>query len=82
MFVDDFLLPTGNLRESKTGAKRADVILVTKCPNDLDQSAEAKVLKKLKKFDKEVFLLQFLTEIKFWVLKKFLPQILQVMKFY
>ncbi|SHN01929.1 tetraacyldisaccharide 4'-kinase [Polaribacter sp. KT 15] len=55
LFVDDFLLPTGNLRESKTGAKRADVILVTKCPNDLDQASKAKVLKKLKKFDKEVF---------------------------
>lgn len=28
----DFLLPTGNLRESKVAAKRADMIIVSKCP--------------------------------------------------
>ena len=32
LFMDDFLLPMGRLRESREGAKRADVILVTKCP--------------------------------------------------
>jgi tetraacyldisaccharide 4'-kinase len=35
LFFDDFLLPAGRLRESKTGAKRADVIVVTKCPDTL-----------------------------------------------
>lgn len=32
LYLDDFLLPAGNLRESRNGAKRADVIIVTKCP--------------------------------------------------
>jgi tetraacyldisaccharide 4'-kinase len=31
-FYDDYLLPAGRLRESKIGAKRADVVVVTKCP--------------------------------------------------
>ncbi len=35
LFIDDLVLPAGNLRESITGAKRADVIMVTKCPKDL-----------------------------------------------
>jgi tetraacyldisaccharide 4'-kinase len=35
LFFDDWLLPAGRLRESKTGAKRADVIVVTKCPGGL-----------------------------------------------
>lgn len=35
LYVDDFLLPAGNLRESWRGAKRANVIVVTKCPIDL-----------------------------------------------
>ncbi|NMH29377.1 tetraacyldisaccharide 4'-kinase [Flavobacterium silvaticum] len=35
LYKDDFLLPTGNLRESRRGAKRANVIVVTKCPPDL-----------------------------------------------
>lgn len=32
-FLDNFHLPSGNLRESKKGACRADAIIVTKCPN-------------------------------------------------
>jgi len=31
-FSSDFLLPMGRLRESRAGAKRADLIVVTKCP--------------------------------------------------
>lgn len=32
LFMDDLVLPAGNLRESKKGFERADVIVVTKCP--------------------------------------------------
>jgi len=32
LFVKDYLLPAGRLRESKRGASRADAIVVTKCP--------------------------------------------------
>ncbi len=32
-FTRDYLLPAGNLRESRRGASRADVIVVTKCPS-------------------------------------------------
>lgn len=35
LYVDDFMLPTGNLRENKFGAKRAQAIIVTKCPEAL-----------------------------------------------
>jgi tetraacyldisaccharide 4'-kinase len=35
LYSDDFMLPTGNLRESRCGAKRANVIIVTKCPFNL-----------------------------------------------
>jgi tetraacyldisaccharide 4'-kinase len=35
LYSDDFMLPTGNLRESRSGAKRANVIIVTKCPFNL-----------------------------------------------
>lgn len=36
-FFTDFLLPMGRLRENRSGAKRADVIVVTKCPIDLSR---------------------------------------------
>lgn len=55
LFVDDFLLPTGNLRESRWGAKRADVILITKCPRNLSQSEQHKIYQKLSRFNKKVF---------------------------
>jgi len=32
LFTKDFLLPAGNLREGRNGYKRADLIIVTKCP--------------------------------------------------
>lgn len=31
----DFVLPTGNLREPRSGANRAQIIVVTKCPENL-----------------------------------------------
>ena len=34
-YFKDFLLPAGNLRESRSGAKRAQIIMVSKCPYDL-----------------------------------------------
>lgn len=55
LFTDDFLLPTGNLRESRGGANRANVIIVTKCPTDLNHQQQETIKKKLEKYQKEVF---------------------------
>lgn len=43
-FYKDKYLPTGNLRDSKSSAKRANVIIVTKCPTDIT-AGEMKNLK-------------------------------------
>jgi tetraacyldisaccharide 4'-kinase len=32
LYCDDYVIPSGTLREFRTGAKRADIIIVTKCP--------------------------------------------------
>ncbi|UII24922.1 tetraacyldisaccharide 4'-kinase [Fulvivirga maritima] len=34
-FYNDYLLPAGRLRESRKGADRADIIVVTKCPEEI-----------------------------------------------
>ncbi|NDP19621.1 MAG: tetraacyldisaccharide 4'-kinase [Paludibacter sp.] len=34
LYSRDLLLPAGNLREWRSGSKRADIIVVTKCPDD------------------------------------------------
>ena len=48
LFCDDFMLPTGTLREGRSGARRADVIIITKCPVDLSELAQDKIRKRHK----------------------------------
>ncbi len=48
LYCDDFVLPTGNLREPKSGAKRAQVIVVTKCPENLSNEQKTAITKRLK----------------------------------
>jgi tetraacyldisaccharide 4'-kinase len=47
LYADDYLLPAGNLRESRAGAKRANIIVVTKCPPALTLQEQEAVIKKL-----------------------------------
>ncbi len=54
LYCDDWMLPTGNLRENRSGAKRADVIIVTKCPESISESDTIRVRKKLG-IDKPIF---------------------------
>ena len=48
IYADDYILPAGNLRESRSGANRANVIVVTKCPPDISVAEQQKIIKKLK----------------------------------
>ncbi len=45
-FFNDFILPIGNLREPRTGAKRADLVLFTKCPSELSTDTKKKYIEK------------------------------------
>jgi tetraacyldisaccharide 4'-kinase len=47
-FFEDFPLPSGNLRECRNAAKHADIIIVTKCPENLTGEQKAYFLQKLK----------------------------------
>lgn len=44
LFTRDFFLPTGDLRDQRASYKRAEVILVTKCPPDLDETEKQKII--------------------------------------
>ena len=46
-YFNDKLLPIGDLREFKSGKKRADIIVVTKCPDDLSQNQIAEFRNKI-----------------------------------
>jgi tetraacyldisaccharide 4'-kinase len=46
-YTADFVLPSGNLREPKSGAYRAHIIVVTKCPTDIDAEKKAEFIKEI-----------------------------------
>ena len=48
LYVNDVMLPTGTLRENISGAKRAQIIIVTKCPNGLNEKEQLEIVEKLK----------------------------------
>lgn len=43
LFTRDFFLPTGNLRDQRSSYKRADVIVVTKCPATINEEEKQKL---------------------------------------
>ncbi|MGM5469645.1 tetraacyldisaccharide 4'-kinase [Flavobacteriaceae bacterium LMO-SS05] len=51
VFSNHLVLPTGNLREPKSGVKRADVIVVTKCPTLINETEKQQIIQHLKPLD-------------------------------
>lgn len=47
LYTRDFYLPTGDLRDQKKSAHRADVIVVTKCPASLTQQQRYEIMQEL-----------------------------------
>lgn len=48
IYTQDILLPTGDLRDERRSARRADFIIVTKCPTDISQDKKYKLLRSIK----------------------------------
>ncbi len=56
LYTRDWLLPVGRLREWRNGAGRADIIIVTKCPQNLQASDMASVREEVQqRKDQQVF---------------------------
>ena len=51
-FFQDEIVPLGSLRESATGARRADAIIITKCPQPLSEIKKKEFENKIRKFCK------------------------------
>ena len=48
LFTRDFVLPMGNLRESRKGYQRADIIIVTKCPLGLKAAEKQQIIQEIR----------------------------------
>jgi tetraacyldisaccharide 4'-kinase len=56
LFVNDYLLPAGRLREGRSGASRADAIVVTKCPSNISDEKMMEISSAIRKYSsKAVF---------------------------
>jgi tetraacyldisaccharide 4'-kinase len=47
LYCHDFILPVGNLREFKSGVDRANVVVVSKCPEKLSEEQKNKIASEL-----------------------------------
>ncbi len=68
LFTDDFLMPMGLLREFRNGAKRAQAIVVSKCPDNIPENERSQIVKKIKKYSSAPI---FFSTIKYTVIKSF-----------
>jgi tetraacyldisaccharide 4'-kinase len=48
LYTHDFVMPTGSLREFRRGSRRADIIIVTKCPSILLPIERKRLISELK----------------------------------
>lgn len=62
LFTRDFFLPTGDLRDQRTSYKRADIVVVTKCPPDITDEEMDKIRKEINPLPNQ---LVFFTEIQY-----------------
>ncbi|PLK43090.1 tetraacyldisaccharide 4'-kinase [Emticicia sp. TH156] len=57
-FFKDFMVPTGLLRDIRQSARRADAVIVTKCPDNIRQKTKKDIINGIAKYagaDKPVF---------------------------
>ncbi len=47
-YFEDFLLPAGRLREWPQGASRADIIIISKCPNEISKEQQQSMINRIK----------------------------------
>ena len=49
-FYEDLPFPAGRLRETRAGARRADAVIVTKCPSDLTHEKKGEIINRIRKY--------------------------------
>ena len=73
-YFKDFLLPAGDLRESRSGYKRAQIIMVTKCPADLTEEKKQYYISRIRpQHNQKVFFSSIGYDENVYAKDKFLP---------
>ena len=61
LYCNDSLFPLGNLREYKAGSKRADIIVITKCPKEISEEEKIKIKNKLSVLENQKIFFSFIS---------------------
>ena len=56
---DDFVMPSGRLREFASGVKRSDCVLVTKCPAEMNEVQKERIICQVRQKHQPVFFTNF-----------------------
>jgi len=56
LFVDDFILPAGRLREPKSAYERADIIIISKSPYEISDEDRKNITSRIKPFPRQKLL--------------------------
>ena len=70
-FYSDYVLPAGNLRESRRGKHRANAIIISKCPSNITEEIKNDIKSKINHPSAEIFF----SKIEYGELKPFRRQI-------
>jgi len=76
-FFEEFILPVGNLREARKGVTRADLLVVTKCPDTLSLTEMNSLISQIRQYSKAHV---FFSKIKYGNLIQFSGQTKSNMK--
>ncbi|MBR1514659.1 MAG: tetraacyldisaccharide 4'-kinase [Bacteroidales bacterium] len=60
LYCDDFLFPAGTLRDIRSAAKRADIIVVSKSPTKLSEEEKRQIINKLKPLERQKVFFSYL----------------------
>lgn len=60
LFSRDYFLPVGHLRDSRSAAHKAQMIIVTKCPVDLEERDKEKITTELQKYGPNIVLFSYI----------------------
>ncbi|HQD45246.1 MAG TPA: tetraacyldisaccharide 4'-kinase [Kaistella sp.] len=73
-YFKDFLLPAGDLREGRRGSKRAQIVMVSKCPDDLTEEKKQYYISRIKpQHNQKVFFSSIGYDENIYAHDKFLP---------
>ncbi len=74
-FYEDYILPVGNLRERRAEYKRADIVIITKCPDELSEDEMHNIKQRIKPYDYQQV---YFSKIMYGDIKSFNPSFSKV----